>query len=702
MICPGCGKEIPNGLKFCKYCGSPLESVSPGSQTNDMGTGDIETELANDNMGDHEIAPKTISKSEKMVIGILSVILVALTGVVVFIFTRPAGFWGDQYDKQIKNDSEMVLGDGSVDRNTNAEDVDREDEAVTLADVKNESDDLLSLYRPVLDMFYHCISNRWNDLDWSGYDDPLDPDSVSYLWYQFYNEIGYDEAGFALMDLDDNGIDELIVLPTEMMTEDQGMIFDLYTIVNDSICHLASSGERARYYIAEGNVVCLEGSSSYKESSWEIYHVEGDKTELQEDMALIYNGSEDEDKNSWYFSTDVKYIEHEEEDHTWKELDMDSLTGISDDEYQEIMSKYPKHISFELTSLDKYENGKIICDEYSANTENGTTETHEKDVPKNIVGTWKSVYHGSLGDELNIVFENAQQVRYITPREDYKGTYEYDTENKKLTMRFFDGKVYDNSIGEWKDGPISEIDLDASVTGETMLCRYADNDKTEVELLKIDLDESLPVMVDTITPNRRLNMFLSLFEEYGLRSFDPYNIDLANLYLFCFNYHSYAYHPEETVSSTEKGVGIREECMNEICREFFGIEAPKESYQSGDYYSVTYEGGMYYFMVGDAGDIEVPVSLVNGIEKIGENEYQVTFDTVYVAVEDYGTGEPNYYLYSESSYVVPENENIYYSREYKDIQNDRFVTSFGSGKAVVKQTDDGLILLKYDFEPIYD
>ena len=32
MICNECGKEIPNNLKFCKYCGAPVKQDNTANQ----------------------------------------------------------------------------------------------------------------------------------------------------------------------------------------------------------------------------------------------------------------------------------------------------------------------------------------------------------------------------------------------------------------------------------------------------------------------------------------------------------------------------------------------------------------------------------------------------------------------------------------------------------------------------------------------
>ncbi len=337
-------------------------------------------------------------------------------------------------------------------------------------------------------------------------------------------------------------------------------------------------------------------------------------------------------------------------------------------------------------------------DEESTLEENG----EKNDASKLLIGMWNAVYHSSVADELSIVIEDEQKVQYIAAREDYSGTYVYDDEKKELTMHFTEGKIYDNSTGEWRDAADTDINMEAMVIGERMVCRYVGSDVSDIELLKTDIDESAPIIVDDSVPNRRLNMYLSVFEEYGLRFFEPDSTDRVSLFSFIFAYHTYAYHSDEELSYTEKGAAIKEECVNEICEKFFGMEAPKESCQSEEYFNVTYEDGMYYFMVGDGGNIEIPVTLVNDIEKIGENEYRVKFDTVNVATEDYNTGEPNYYIYSTTDYVVPDHENIYYSRDYETVLKDPFVSNLGSGDAVVRQTENGLILVEYHFESIYD
>ena len=93
--------------------------------------------------------------------------------------------------------------------------------------------DALALYKPVLDMYYTNIRNGWKDVDNEGWDDPCDPDSVAYPF--LFKQIELNEVGYAFMDLDYNGIPELLVSTVDSAGE--GVILSLYSYSKSSRMH---------------------------------------------------------------------------------------------------------------------------------------------------------------------------------------------------------------------------------------------------------------------------------------------------------------------------------------------------------------------------------------------------------------------------------------------------------------------------------
>ena len=114
----------------------------------------------------------------------------------------------------------------------------------------------LYLYTEILDIFYEGISTGWENY-WDNFGSDSEEAFVSYLWYWPYEE--YDslsDAGYALIDLDSDGISELLV---SGISDDgsSSYIRDLYACRDGEIIHLASSGERFEYWL------CTDSSSGY-------------------------------------------------------------------------------------------------------------------------------------------------------------------------------------------------------------------------------------------------------------------------------------------------------------------------------------------------------------------------------------------------------------------------------------------------------
>lgn len=89
------------------------------------------------------------------------------------------------------------------------------------------------LYKDVLDMYYYKIKNQ----NWT------DNDEVSPLFSNPYTNLkSLNNVGYALIDIDGNGVPELLIGDNESVSD--GVIIDLYTYIDDSIVYLDTSDER--------------------------------------------------------------------------------------------------------------------------------------------------------------------------------------------------------------------------------------------------------------------------------------------------------------------------------------------------------------------------------------------------------------------------------------------------------------------------
>ena len=204
-------------------------------------------------------------------------------------------------------------------------------DSISDANIENDTD----IYKDVLDMYYYKIESGWEGTE-----------DISYLFDWVYSDVeSLSDAGYTLIDLDENGIPELVV--TSMSAAENGMIYDLYTYSNEKIIHLATSGERSRYYLCDDNTICYEGSGGALLSSHKKYIVDTNKESLILSEMVVYDGYANEE-NPWYYGNADCYDEE-------YGYDIERMTNIAETEALSTIDKYENQvISIQLNSFDRY------------------------------------------------------------------------------------------------------------------------------------------------------------------------------------------------------------------------------------------------------------------------------------------------------------------------------------------------------------
>ena len=136
----------------------------------------------------------------------------------------------------------------------------------------------------------------------------------------YYSDIN--KLGYCLLDVDNDGTDELFIGTTEDEGY-EGMFFDMYTLTDGKAELVTTSGERDRYYLCEDNTIANEGSSSAFLSVNYYYDYKSGKLSLQDG---IVNDGELDPQNPWFYGT----LDNGE----------DSLEPISEGAADSIKSKY--------------------------------------------------------------------------------------------------------------------------------------------------------------------------------------------------------------------------------------------------------------------------------------------------------------------------------------------------------------------------
>ena len=136
----------------------------------------------------------------------------------------------------------------------------------------------------------------------------------------YYSDIN--KLGYCLLDVDNDGTDELFIGTTEDEGY-EGMFFDMYTLTDGKAELVTTSGERDRYYLCEDNTIANEGSSSAFLSVNYYYDYKSGKLSLQD--GIVYDEDIDP-QNPWFYGT----LDNGE----------DSLEPISEGAADSIKSKY--------------------------------------------------------------------------------------------------------------------------------------------------------------------------------------------------------------------------------------------------------------------------------------------------------------------------------------------------------------------------
>lgn len=115
-------------------------------------------------------------------------------------------------------------------------------------------------YAVVIGEYYTALEQRWNGAE-------LMEDGLNYMAADCYGDEPLENLGYAIVDLDGDGVPELLIGPINADEFFDKMIFSLYTLDENGVNKLVFDGtERNRYYYAGENRFANQGSSAYNDS----------------------------------------------------------------------------------------------------------------------------------------------------------------------------------------------------------------------------------------------------------------------------------------------------------------------------------------------------------------------------------------------------------------------------------------------------
>lgn len=193
------------------------------------------------------------------------------------------------------------VGDETDDINEANKDNKKEDDSKLDNPKGDTKEDLEKAYASVLDIYYTAVAEQW---DWQKMND----EKLNYLFTYQYEGNALENVGYAFMDLNGDGVDELLLGVISKEEPADNMIYEAYTLVDHKPVNVFSSQERNRYYISnsEEGVTFIqnEGSSSAAQSVWYYYILDGSNLKLVQ--GILYDSMADE-KNPWFMTYDTDW-----------------------------------------------------------------------------------------------------------------------------------------------------------------------------------------------------------------------------------------------------------------------------------------------------------------------------------------------------------------------------------------------------------
>lgn len=167
--------------------------------------------------------------------------------------------------------------------------------------------------------YYELIDKISNGIENGFSENEIDELGISPL---FGLNMDFADFGYGMMDIDGNGIDELIIGENGSGAWDR-VIYNIYTIVDGQMVRVICGWDRNRYYLCDNGLIANEGSNGASSSMYTFYSYSGAELELQE--AVIYDGYKDAE-NPWFYSTESE--------------DVNQASNITGDEAGEIIGSY--------------------------------------------------------------------------------------------------------------------------------------------------------------------------------------------------------------------------------------------------------------------------------------------------------------------------------------------------------------------------
>ena len=157
------------------------------------------------------------------------------------------------------------------------------------------------VYAQQIERYYTAISQQWDET--ACFDHELSPLVTSY-----YDGKPLDNVGFTFMDLDGDGIWELIIGAIRNAEQDP-LVFEIWALKNDEPVMLVQSGSHNRYYLQyaeEDNLWSVAYEAENGAANHAVYYLQLFEGEFSVTQGVIFDAAADEE-NPWFMTYDLDW-----------------------------------------------------------------------------------------------------------------------------------------------------------------------------------------------------------------------------------------------------------------------------------------------------------------------------------------------------------------------------------------------------------
>lgn len=156
-------------------------------------------------------------------------------------------------------------------------------------------------YAQVVGRYYTALTEQWTE-------DKYFENDMSALAAYYYDGNPLENVGFAYLDLDNNGQNELIIGAIAHADQDPS-VFEIWTIADGEPVMLAQGGSRNRYVMQfpeEDNAWYVVNEASNSAASYAVYYLMLIEGKLEVTQGILFDATADE-QNPWFMTYDLDW-----------------------------------------------------------------------------------------------------------------------------------------------------------------------------------------------------------------------------------------------------------------------------------------------------------------------------------------------------------------------------------------------------------